>query len=183
MKFNIIVAMSLNRVIGINNTLPWKISGDLKHFKKLTSGKKNACLMGFNTWKSLPTFPEPLPNRGSIVITKNHKHITRSNMIYNNPDDIDFNTELYKNHYPNVWICGGEQIYKYFIDKDYIDNIYVTSIHRVIEGDTYFPEIPENYKLVEKSDIQTHKEGKSTYIGYNYEIYKNMNKKPFTKTH
>ena len=56
---NIIAAISKNRVIGKNNLIPWHIPEDLKYFKKKTSGKNSALIMGSNTWKSLPTYPEP----------------------------------------------------------------------------------------------------------------------------
>ena len=111
MSINIIAAMAKNRSIGITNKLPWYIPEDLKHFKNLTEGKDNAVLMGYNTWRSLPTYPEPLPNRGSFVVTKDHMHLTRTN-VYNQPPNL---SELNKiqNIYPNIWICGGESIYKY----------------------------------------------------------------------
>ena len=58
MKFNIIVAKCNNNGIGINNTLPWNIPGDLKRFSKLTTGSgNNAIIMGKNTWLSLPKKP------------------------------------------------------------------------------------------------------------------------------
>ena len=62
----IIVAMSKNRVICINNKLPWHIAEDLKRFKKLTSGY--SIIMGRKTYESIG---KPLPNRKNIIVTKN----------------------------------------------------------------------------------------------------------------
>ena len=67
MNINIIAAISKNRVIGNKGQIPWNIKKDLKYFQKLTTQKNSAVLMGFNTWKSLSIFPNPLPNRGNIV--------------------------------------------------------------------------------------------------------------------
>src|SRR5688572_2445495 len=64
-KFKAIVAMSLNRVIGKDNKLPWHLPEDLRWFKKLTTG--NVIIMGRKTWDSIGT---PLPNRESIVVTR-----------------------------------------------------------------------------------------------------------------
>lgn len=84
-KLKLIVAMCNNRGIGNNNKIPWKIKKDLIYFSACTSGeygkcmkmdkitghciKKNAIIMGKNTWNSLPKFPEPLPYRDNIILT------------------------------------------------------------------------------------------------------------------
>ena len=65
-KLSIIVAMSSNRVIGVNNTLPWHLSEDLKHFKSLTTG--HTIIMGRKTYESIG---RALPNRRNIVISRN----------------------------------------------------------------------------------------------------------------
>ena len=97
-KVKLIVAICNGGGIGINNTLPWKIKDDLRYFSVMTSGdygkymkdtekyistgksaaniciddlniKKNAIIMGRNTWLSLPNHPKPLPHRDSIIIS------------------------------------------------------------------------------------------------------------------
>ena len=70
-KVAAIVAMSENRVIGINNSLPWYLPEDLKRFKKLTTGCP--VIMGRKTFESLPTKFRPLPDRRNIVISSNSK--------------------------------------------------------------------------------------------------------------
>ena len=144
MKINIIAAMSKNRIIGNNGLLPWNIKKDLKYFNELTSKNNSACLMGHNTWKSIPGYPDPqtLPNRGKIIISKNNINLIRGNVISKYPLDYnDFQAPLYQNCYPNIWICGGQSIYEFYINKSYINNIYLTEIDKNIEGDTYFPKI------------------------------------------
>ena len=65
----IIVAYDLNRLIGADNTLIWHIPDDLKRFKELTMG--NICVMGRNTWESIPEKFRPLAGRKNIVVTSN----------------------------------------------------------------------------------------------------------------
>ena len=86
---------------------------DLKYFQKLTTQKHSAVIMGFNTWKSLPTFPEPLPNRATYVVTKNNVHLTRATLTFPEPPELDWLKRIQMIH-PNIWICGGEKIYNYY---------------------------------------------------------------------
>lgn len=73
MKLSLIVARSLDDVIGIGNRLPWHCPADLANFKTLTTGKVVA--MGRKTWDSLPK--RPLPNRINIIITESPQDIAR----------------------------------------------------------------------------------------------------------
>tara|TARA_B100001093_G_scaffold354108_1_gene338600 strand:+ start:5241 stop:5768 length:528 start_codon:yes stop_codon:yes gene_type:complete len=144
MDINIIVAYCKNNGIGLNNSMPWKISSDLKKFKKLTQGDgNNAIIMGKNTWLSLNC--NPLTKRDNLILsTSLNIDIVHSNNIgksFKNIEDLkDF---LYSKKYTTVWIIGGENIYKQFIDSEIfkINNIYVTYIDEVFDCDTYFPKI------------------------------------------
>jgi dihydrofolate reductase len=83
MKLKLIVAMCKNGGIGYHNSIPWKIKKDLLYFSNKTSGeygkcimrniatniKKNAIIMGKNTWYSLPKYPEPLKNRDNFILS------------------------------------------------------------------------------------------------------------------
>ena len=97
---------------------------DLRYFKRITTSQTkfqpgiNACLMGRKTWDSLPTYPEPLPNRASIVITKNNTHKIRSNLIYNNmPTDKDM-----------MKIKKFIQKYGYVVENQYIIILLINHI-------------------------------------------------------
>ena len=172
MNINIIAAISKNRVIGNKGKIPWHISKDLKYFQKLTTQKESAILMGFNTWKSLPTYPNPLSNRGNIIITKNNADMIKG-MNYKSPDDIDFQNELFQKQYPNIWICGGQSIYEYYIDKPYINKIYLTEINKSYEGDAFFPKIPDNYYSKERGKTYYYQQNALNYITYSFNIYQN----------
>ena len=171
MNINIITAMSKNKGIGINNTLPWSLKKDLKRFKLLTSNThdtKSAVIMGKNTWNSLPI--KPLPNRSNFVISKTLNESTNVNIL-RNPSDLKFIC----NDFDNVWICGGEKIYNYYINKPYIKNIYITQINKFYHSDTFFPDLPDNYSLYNISKTYNEPDNELNFIKYNYLIYKNNN--------
>jgi len=191
MSINIIAAISKNFVIGKKNGLPWNIPKDLKYFKKLTNGRDNAVLMGRKTWDSLPR--KPLPNRGNIVITQKNvfriltsvynnllepSPFTQENdriiepSVYNNIENIDLK-QLQKIH-PNIWICGGQSIYEYYINKPYIDHLYLTEIDTYVEGDIYFPKIPNKYKKIKESEKFSCRINALKYVNVKHTIYKNV---------
>ena len=168
MSINIIAAMAKNRVIGINNKLPWNIPNDLKYFKKLTSQNKSAVVMGRKTWDSLPI--KPLPNRRNYVLTKNNYHLTFPDaLVLKQPDDI----VKFKTIYDEIWIIGGEAIYDEYINKPYIDRIYLTEINANFQGDTYFPELPKVFK--NNSTKQIFFKNSLEFTSYNFNMYSNCN--------
>ena len=166
---NMIVAHCRNKGIGFRNKIPWFIPDELKYFKMITSEHKNSSIiMGKNTWLSLPK--KPLSNRNNIILSNSIKKTDIVN--YNN-------TKLFKTkeqllNYVNVtptpyWVIGGETIYKSFINCEELEYIYVTKIEEDYECDTFFPEIPENFKLITNNNTK-----KTNDVCYKYEIYKNL---------
>lgn len=138
--FSIIAAYSQNYVIGNNNSLIWNLPTDLKRFKSLTTGK--TIIMGRKTFESLK---KPLPNRFHIVLTKNpNKFKNQENVIFtNNSDKI---LSKYKSCEEEVFIIGGEEIYKIFLK--HASKLYLTEILKSFQGDAYFPKI--DYSLFNK---------------------------------
>ena len=78
MLISIVVAMSQNNVIGKNNALPWHLPADLQHFKNTTMGKP--IIMGRKTFESLG---KPLPNRTTIIITRNKNYKQEGCIVVN----------------------------------------------------------------------------------------------------
>ena len=170
MSINIIAAMAKNRVIGINNKLPWNIPDDLKYFKKLTSQNKSAVVMGRKTWDSLPI--KPLPNRRNYVLTKNNYHLTFPDaLVLKQPDDI----VKFKTIYDEIWIIGGQTIYDEYINKPYIDRIYLTEINAIYKGDTYFPELPKGFLKTIQGKTRYFSKNSLEFTSYNYNMYSNCN--------
>lgn len=129
-RLSIIAAMAQNRVIGIDNTLPWRLPDDLKHFKALTIG--HHILMGRKTFDSLG---KPLPGRTSVVITRSRDLQLPGCIVANSIEDAiaacDRDNEIF--------IIGGAELYLQALD--FADRIYLTEIKAEFEGDAWFPEI------------------------------------------
>lgn len=175
MFVNIIVAYSNNKGIGKDNSLPWKISSDLKKFKNLTTGnKKNAIIMGKNTYLSLNN--RSLPNRDNLILSSSLKidNIDENNNITRSfKNEINLKEFLDNKNYEELWVIGGENIYDLFLNKTNIfvvKNIYVTLIDDIIECDTFFPELDyDKYSFMSKS---IHGDNTSKYNLYDV-IYSN----------
>jgi len=129
-KLSIIVAISSNRVIGVNNTLPWHISEDLKHFKSLTTG--HTIIMGRKTYESIG---RPLPNRRNIVISRNTEASYEGAEVVHSIEDA---FSICKND-NEVFVIGGSNIYEQALSL--VDYIYITEIKKSFSGDAFFPEI------------------------------------------
>jgi dihydrofolate reductase len=131
----IIAAMSENRVIGKNNALPWSIKADMLHFRELTGGYP--CIMGRKTYQSLPK--RPLPHRENIVISASLKDGDDKVKVFHSLEE-GIN---YCKNYDKVFICGGGSIYNQALL--FANKMELTLIHKIHEGDTYFPEIDTRY--------------------------------------
>lgn len=140
MKLAIIAAVSDNGIIGCNGKLPWKISSDLKQFKKITSN--HVVIMGRKTWESIG---RPLPNRFSIVMT-NQAWLDGVDIVDNLDDALEYADHI--THYANscgnlnkeiAFVIGGEKIYELAIEKANL--LYLTRVHANVDGDACFPEI------------------------------------------
>jgi dihydrofolate reductase len=148
-KLSLIVAKSLNGVIGLNGNLPWRLSSDLKFFKSTTLGKP--VLMGRVTWESLPF---PLPGRPNLVLTNNKNYLAEGAEIFNSADKmIARGYELAgQMNVDEVMLIGGAKLYA--SQMKYCDRLYVSEVNATIEGDVYFPEIDTNtWKLASETEF------------------------------
>ena len=153
MFVNIIVAYNKNKGIGLNNTLPWKISSDLKKFKKLTTGlnNNNAVIMGKNTWLSLNN--KSLKFRDNLILSsslKIDKKDNNNNIIKSFENEVILKNFLIEKNYEEIWVIGGAKIYDLFLNKSNIftvEYIYITLVDINIECDTFFPELSHYYEL------------------------------------
>ncbi|MHB1591291.1 MAG: dihydrofolate reductase [Sulfuricella sp.] len=128
-RISIIAAMAGNRVIGIANTLPWRLPEDLKHFKALTTG--HHILMGRKTWESLPG---KLPGRTSVVITRSRDLQAPGCIVANSIEDAIAAC----GGDDEVFFIGGAELYRQVLDV--ADRIYLTEIKADFAGDAWFPE-------------------------------------------
>lgn len=159
MKFSLIAAHSVNRVIGKNNQLPWKMPSDLKRFKELTTGK--IIVMGRKTYDSIG---KPLPKRINVVVTSN---ITIADKFtYSQPEMIgitgiaeaiqlckhlsDYFTDT--SMIKEVMVIGGQSIYEAFLPLS--EKLYLTEVGINIDnGDAFFPEFnKENWSVTSQTE-------------------------------
>jgi|SRR5690606_8167400 len=126
----IVVAYARNRVIGRNNDLPWRLPGDLAHFKRVTMG--SPIIMGRKTWQSLG---RPLPGRLNVVISRNASFQAEGALVCPSLDDA----LRACGDAERVCIIGGEQIFRAALPQ--VDEIIATEIDADIAGDTWFPEL------------------------------------------
>lgn len=168
MKFNLIVCVDNNYGIGRNNTIPWFYSKDLQIFKQLTSQLNSVVIMGNNTYNSLPKKNKPLKNRLNIVLTSKSLESTHKNLIYfNDIISILIYLENNKKNINNVWVIGGESIYKQFLDLHIINNIYLTKISdHSFHCTTFFPSNYLKYFRLKDSYIE------NEYNKYSFSINK-----------
>ncbi len=163
MKISLIVAMASNRVIGLNNQMPWHISADLKKFKKITLG--SPILMGRKTYESIG---RPLPGRTNIIISRNPSYRQSGCLVFN-----DINKAL-KNcsEAHEVFVIGGADFYKSMLEV--ADTLYLTQIHQEFLGDTFFPELDASqWAEVEREDIQHDPD-----VAFSYSFLKLEKRKP-----
>lgn len=121
--------MSVNRVIGKDNTIPWDIPGEQARFKQITMG--HPLIMGRKTWQSIG---HPLPGRRNIVITRNTSlHASGAEVVHS----LDESLALCENE-RKVFIIGGEQLYR--LSLPLADTLILTILPKSVSGDVYFPE-------------------------------------------
>lgn len=175
---NLIVCKTTKNGIGLNNKLPWNLSKELLHFKKITSTTnkpefKNAVVMGRNTWESLPDKSSPLKDRLNVVLTgqKNKfRNYEKCDYITNSIEDsINYLSNLQE--IQKIFIIGGEKLYEQVINEhtDIIDKLYITEIYENLKCDTFFPNIDEDkFKLMKISNFN-----EENNLNFRYLIYQN----------
>ncbi|NWK54646.1 dihydrofolate reductase [Verrucomicrobiaceae bacterium N1E253] len=142
MTLTAIVAMTPDRIIGKDGTLPWHLPEDLKLFKRHTTG--NPIVMGRKTWDSIG---KPLPKRQNIVITRDPDWSADGAEVIHSPKDLE-KLELITD---KVFIIGGAQIYSLFLPQ--LDEILVSHVHENYPGDTRFPEFEHQFPKVSIEEV------------------------------
>lgn len=155
----IIAAIAKNNALGKDNDLIWHLPADLKRFKKVTSG--HHILMGRNTFESIG---KPLPNRTSVIITRNNEYLKDGCLIANSVEEaIDLTDKK------DAFIIGGAQIYKETLAKNLADRLDITIVHHDFEADVFFPEIDMNiWKEISRENFMADEKNKYDYSFVSY---------------
>jgi dihydrofolate reductase len=168
MLFSLILASTLNGGIGINGRIPWYLKDEIDIFRQITTNvncyiKKNAIIMGYETWKSLPY--KPLKNRINIILTSKKNVIQETDNI-KTFDDFDKALEFCEDnvYIDKVFIIGGSSLYnlclnnaKYF---NQIDKIHLSVIYQKYKCDTYInlKQILKLHKYYDINNVRFYKE-------------------------
>ncbi|ERM84551.1 hypothetical protein P872_24340 [Rhodonellum psychrophilum GCM71 = DSM 17998] len=164
LKISIIVAKSLNNVIGKDNQLIWRLSSDMKLFKGKTTGFP--IIMGRKTYESMG---KPLPNRISIVITRNKEYqLPEGHFVVHSLEEA---IQLcISRKFDQVFIIGGAEIYQQALPL--CDELLVTEINVELQGDAFFPEIDsEIWERI--SEVHFQKDEKNDY-DFDFVTYKKI---------
>jgi len=153
---SLIVAIAKNRVIGVNNTLPWHLPEDLKRFRALTTG--HHIIMGRKTYDSLGRL---LPGRTTVIVTRNQDYKVEGAIVVHSLEAAitacgDDN---------EAFLIGGAELYK---DGLKIANkLYITEIDAEYEGDAFFPEFEASQWFAAQRESHQAENG----LGFSYITY------------
>ncbi len=141
MSVSIIVAMTLNRVIGKGNELPWHLPDDMKYFKKVTTSQAMFhnidVIMGRKTWESIPEKYRPLIGRNNWVISRNPGYVAKGATVCGSLEQALLRVDYLGSN--ETFVIGGSELYKAALP--YAAKLYITKIlTKDIEGDVFFPE-------------------------------------------
>jgi dihydrofolate reductase len=137
-----VVAVSENGVIGDAGGIPWHLPEDLKHFKRLTMG--HAMVMGRKTYESIG---RPLPGRRTIVVTRNRDFAAAGCDV---APDVETAIRLAREGGDDEpRIVGGGAIYREALPL--ATRIYLSRVHAEIPGDTTFPELGSEWRVVSEA--------------------------------
>ena len=132
MSLSVIVAIARNGVIGLDNTLPWHLSEDLKRFKSLTMG--HHIIMGRKTYESLGRL---LPGRTTVIVTRNPEYQVPGAVVAHS---LEAAIQLCAGD-NEPFMIGGAQLYADALAL--ADKLYITWIEREYQGDAYFPQFDQ----------------------------------------
>ena len=150
MNFSIILAVDSKNGLGKENTLAWRLSGDMKYFKKTTVLTEkpddiNVVIMGRKTWESIPEKFRPLPGRINCVLTRDKNFEDEWCVSFNSLDSCLKDIENMKNIW-KVFIIWGAQIYNQVLKDSRLEKIYLTQVKWDFGCDVFFDGVPENFQ-------------------------------------
>lgn len=148
---NLIACVDNNWAIGKKNQLLVKIPADMKFFRETTTGK--VVVMGRKTLESFPN-GQPLKNRTNIVLTRDKSYQVKDAIIVYSMDEL--HEELKKYPSEDIFIIGGESIYRQMVDA--CDVAHITKVDYAYDADAYFPNLDEKpeWQITQDSEEQTY---------------------------
>jgi dihydrofolate reductase len=158
LPLSLIAALAENRVIGIDNSMPWHLPGDFKYFKATTLGKP--IIMGRKTWDSLG---RPLPGRLNLVVSRQPDLQLQGAEVFASLDAAIERAEAwaFEQGADEIMLIGGAQLYELGLGQ--ADRLYLTRVALQPEGDAWFPAFDEGqWQLVSNTPNEA-TDGKPAY--------------------
>ena len=159
LPLSLIAALGENRVIGVDNSMPWHLPGDFKYFKATTLGKP--IIMGRKTWDSLG---RPLPGRLNIVVSRQPGLELAGAEVFASLEEALVRAEQWAREQGvgELMLIGGAQLYGQALEKGLVSRMYLTRVELAPEGDAWFPAFDEGQWRLTSSEAQA-EEGKPVY--------------------
>ncbi|MGN0290713.1 MAG: dihydrofolate reductase [Lachnospiraceae bacterium] len=158
---NLIAAVDKNWAIGLRNKLLVSIPMDMKFFRETTTGK--VVVMGRKTLESFPN-GRPLKNRVNIVLTKDENYQVKDAIVLHDIEELKKELEKYPSE--DIYVIGGESIYRQLLDM--CDTAHITKIDYAYEADAYFPNLDEmeEWEITADSEEQTYFDLEFQFLKY-----------------
>ncbi|MDN7140521.1 dihydrofolate reductase [Pseudomonas sp. JQ170] len=160
LPLSLIAALAENRVIGIDNSMPWHLPGDFKYFKATTLGKP--IIMGRKTWDSLG---RPLPGRLNLVVSRQPGLQLEGAEVFASLDEAIVRAEQWAlaQGVDELMLIGGAQLYTQAIERGLADRLYLTRVELSPEGDAWFPAFDAAQWALASTRENPAEEGKPAY--------------------
>lgn len=158
-QLSIIVAVADNKVIGLNNALPWHLPEDLKRFKALTMG--HHIIMGRKTYESLGRL---LPGRTTVVVSRNKQYQVEGAIVVNS---LEAAIEACKDD-DEAFLIGGAELYQ--VGWSLAGKLYLTEVHQNFEGDAYLPD----FDLTDWQEVARERQLSVNGLAYSYVTYQRV---------
>ncbi|WP_416466289.1 dihydrofolate reductase [Pseudomonas sp. LFS044] len=161
----LIAAIGANRVIGIENRMPWHLPGDFKFFKAQTMGKP--IIMGRKTWESLG---RPLPGRLNIVVSRQPGlNLEGAQVQPSLAAAIDLADHWARETgVDELMLIGGAQLYGQALEQGLVDRMYLTQVDYAPEGDAWFPRVDDSEWEITS---QEHQPAEADAPSYHFEVW------------
>lgn len=145
MILSLIVAKSENNVIGKDNQIPWRLSKDLKYFKKCTLN--HTIIMGRKTYESIG---KPLPKRNNVVLSSTMAAQEGISVCRSMEEALG---GCVMRREKEVFIIGGAALFE--LALDFVDRLYITEVKAIVDGDVFFPELDKSQWKEASREVHT----------------------------
>lgn len=169
--FAIIVAADEQRGIGKDNTLPWRLPGDMAFYKRTTisapENKQNALIMGRRTFESIPKKFRPLPQRLNIVLTRDGSYVPEGGALRASSLDEALALVAARDDVGQTFVIGGGQLFDEALQRHDCERIIITRVHATFDCDTFLVPFEQAFEL--KHSDGPHQDEAASYTFETYE--------------